>query len=132
MIPALVDPRSPATGSLPQELFGTVVEELAGTTTSGACRRIDNGELILARLDYAEQVQRVPSVNELCSATFVCSRKLWDAFDERHGVSPGRSFRNWGLSRAHDRLRASDPAATSVARVATDLGFTHTGRFASR
>ena len=132
VIPALVYPSSPAIRSLPQELFGTVVEELAGTTTSGACRRIDDGELILACLDYAEQVQRVPSVDELCSATFVCRRKLWDAFHERYGMSPGRFFRNWGLSRAHDRLRASDPAAPSVARVATDLGFTHTGRFASR
>ena len=132
VLPALVDPAVPEARPFEQELLFTVVEASSGAAAPKACRRIDNGALVIACLDYADRVQRVPSIEELCSATFVCRRKLWDAFHERYDMSAGRFFHSWGLARAHDRLSTSDPATTSVATVATDLGFYHTGRFASR
>ena len=87
---------------------------------------------MLACLDYAERAQRVPSIDELCAATFVCRRKLWDVFDERFGMAPARFFRAWGLAQARARLQTADPTTTTVLEVANDLGFHHAGRFASR
>lgn len=132
VIPAVLNPTVPSTGPLVQELLCTVVEALSGAAAGGACRRIDNGALVIACLDHAERMQRVPSIDELCGVTFVCRRKLWEAFDERYRMSPARFFRGWGLAQAYDRLKASDPSTTSVTAVATDLGFAHAGRFASR
>jgi AraC-like DNA-binding protein len=131
VIPAVVNPTARTTGSLERELLCTVVEALSGAGALGGCRRIDNGSLVIACLEYAERVQRVPSIDELCAMTFVCRRKLWEAFDERYRRSPGRFLRGWGLARAYDCLRAADPATTSVSAVAADLGFGHAGRFAS-
>ena len=131
MIPAVVNPTAHTIGPLEQELLCTVVEALSGEAAPGACRRIDNGALVIACLEYAEHTQRVPSIDELCAVTFVCRRKLWEAFDERYCMSPGRFLRSWGLARAYERLRAADPSTTSVSAVAADLGFGHAGRFAS-
>ena len=114
------------------ELLRTAVAALADSPHTGSCRRIDSGALVLACLDYAEQAQRVPSIDELCAATFVCRRKLWNAFDERYRISPARFLRMWGLAQARARLQGADPASTTVLQVANDLGFHHAGRFASR
>jgi AraC-like DNA-binding protein len=126
---------NPAPGLVPDqgpELLRTTIETLRTDGEVAFCRRIDSGALVLACLDYAERAQRVPSIDELCAATFVCRRKLWDAFDERYGIPPGRFFRTWGLAEARKRLQTTDPTTTTVVAVANDLGFHHAGRFASR
>jgi AraC-like DNA-binding protein len=115
-----------------RELLRTTVETLTEESTSTSCRRLDNGALVSACLAYAETVDRIPSMEELCAATFVCRRKLWDAFDERYGTSPARFLRTWGLAQARERLLEADPRATTVLDVANGLGFHHAGRFASR
>lgn len=114
------------------QLLRTTVQALVTSGNEPACRRIDNGLVVLACLDYAEKVQRVPSIDEMCAATFVCRRKLWDVFHERYGTSPARFLRSWGLAQARARLKAADPATTTVLDVANNLGFHHAGRFASR
>jgi AraC-like DNA-binding protein len=133
LVASLADPyRVLPNHDLGPELLRTSVEALADEGPSNPCRRLDNGALVMACLDYAEKVDRVPSVDELCAAAFVCRRKLWDAFNERYGTSPARFIRMWGLARARARLVTADPATTTVLQVANDLGFLHAGRFASR
>lgn len=132
VLASLADPTSGLITDKGPELLRTTIETLRTDGEVAFCRRIDSGALVLACVDYAERAQRVPSIDELCAATFVCRRKLWDVFDERYGIPPGRFFRMWGLAQAHARLRAADPATTTVLAVANDLGFHHAGRFASR
>ena len=114
------------------ELLRTTVHTLAHKGPASACRRVDSGLVVSACLDYAERAQRVPSIDELCAASYVCRRKLWEVFYERYGTSPARFFRSWGLAQARTRLLAADAASTTVLDIATNLGFGHHGRFSTR
>jgi transcriptional regulator GlxA family with amidase domain len=59
----------------------------------------------------------------------VGERALAKIFESRRGMSPMRYVTERRLAAAHSRLlRAS--AADEVTEIATDLGFTHLGRFA--
>ena len=132
VLASIADPASGLVHDQGPELLRTAIETLRTDGKVASCRRIDSGALVLACLDYAERAQRVPSIDELCAATFVCRRKLWDVFDERFGMAPARFFRAWGLAQARARLQTADPTTTTVLEVAHDLGFHHAGRFASR
>ena len=132
VLASIADPASGLVHDQGPELLRTTIETLRTDGKVASCRRIDSGALVLACLDYAERAQRVPSIDELCAATFVCRRKLWDVFDERFGMAPARFFRAWGLAQARARLQTADPTTTTVLEVANDLGFHHAGRFASR
>ncbi|MCU7723871.1 AraC family transcriptional regulator [Actinoplanes sp. KI2] len=57
-------------------------------------------------------------------------RALQRGFHDQLGVSPMGYLRQVRLARAHDELRAADPARTVIAAVAHRWGFTHVGRFA--
>jgi AraC family ethanolamine operon transcriptional activator len=81
-------------------------------------------------LDYAESIGRVPSISELCLVAHVSERRLRYAFNQEFDMSPAQFFRAWGLDMARRRLMAHHRSATTVSRVAANLGFEHLGRFA--
>ena len=94
-------------------------------------RRIDNHRIVRDSVQYSEAVGRNPSLTELSRATFVSERWLRDAFTSAVGIPPRRYFHHRTLNEARRRLVVEDAEQTTVSRVATDLGFSHLGRFAS-
>jgi AraC-like DNA-binding protein len=124
------DHASPRLGT---DVLCAMVEVLAGPSqTSGESRRAQrlSREVTGACLDYAETIERIPSVGELCLVAHVSQRRLRLAFAEEFGMSPTRFFRSWGLDRARRRFISHHRYPTTVSRVASDLGFGHFGRFA--
>jgi len=121
-------PRTRASDLLPS--LAHALDECRLRDRPGACRRINDADVVAACVEYAEVIDRVPSLAELCSASYVCERKLRNAFNAMFNTSPARYFRAWGLDRAHRRLRVGDVGEVTVTNVANDLGFAHAGRFA--
>lgn len=98
----------------------------------GQHRRIDSRRLTHLCIDYAESVRRIPSISELCLAAHVSERRLRKAFVDEFDQPPSHFFRAWALTAAHRRLFASERGSDNVTRVASDLGFSHLGRFAGQ
>jgi AraC family ethanolamine operon transcriptional activator len=98
----------------------------------GSAHRIDSRHVVHACLDYADLVQRIPSLGELCPAANVSERRLRDAFTDEFDLPPSRFFRAWALNAAHRRLLGSEPRGESVTDVAASLGLWHLGRFAEQ
>lgn len=92
--------------------------------------RMDSGRIVRRCVEYAEAVERRPSISELCLAAGVSERRLRKAFVSTFDTPPWLFFRHWALSKAHRRLTTGDSPAPSVTDVATELGFSHLGRFA--
>lgn len=70
------------------------------------------------------------TVAMLADACQVGVRALQTGFRKHVDTSPMGYLRDVRLRRAHEELRTSDPATTSVALVASRWGLTHLGRFA--
>ena len=96
----------------------------------GSARRINSRHVVHNCLDYANAVQRIPSISELCLAAHVSERRLRQAFTDEFDLPPSQYFRAWALNEAHDRLAHSPGDQTTVTNVACGLGFDHLGRFA--
>ncbi len=67
---------------------------------------------------------------EIAGRVGLSVRGLQHGFARHVGRSPTAQLRHVRLSRAHDELRAADPARETVAAVAGRWGFVHLGRFA--
>ena len=78
--------------------------------------------------EHAAQPLTVP---EIAAHAGVSVRSLQAAFGRALGLSPSAFLRQVRLTRAHDALRATDPASATVADVAASWGFVHAGRFAA-
>ncbi|TRW87785.1 helix-turn-helix domain-containing protein [Mycolicibacterium sp. 018/SC-01/001] len=78
----------------------------------------DSADLNIALADVAESIHVTP-------------RALQYMFRKHLDVTPMEYVRRTRLDRAHQDLRRSDPADTTVAAVAANWGFAHTGRFAA-
>lgn len=70
-------------------------------------------------------------VPELCALIGVSQRTLEVCCHESLGVGPKRYLVLRRLTQAWKALRAADPAATTVTRIAADCGFWHFGRFSA-
>jgi AraC-like DNA-binding protein len=111
----------------------------AGWLLGHAVRRSANvrrGADPLALVRKAEDAMRLPSGSELglvdlCIAAGVGHSQLSAAFATVHGVSPIRYLRQWRLTLARERLLAIDAPTSQIKAIALDLGFMHSGRFAS-
>jgi AraC-like DNA-binding protein len=68
-------------------------------------------------------------LTELCSAAGVSERTLRACCQEHLGMSPTRYLWLRRMHLARRALRISDPAATSVTKIATSYGFWELGRF---
>lgn len=69
-------------------------------------------------------------ISEICTEFAVSRRSLHRAFDEVLGMGPVTFLRHKRLCGIHSILRDSDPAQTTVARIAIQHGFIELGRFA--
>jgi AraC-like DNA-binding protein len=96
----------------------------------GSGKGIDRRHVVHVCIDHAERIGRLPSVSELCLTAHVSERTLREAFADEYDVSPTQFFRSWALTKAHALL--AHEGARTVTDVATELGFGHLGRFASR
>ena len=72
-----------------------------------------------------------PTIADLCEVAQVSERTLEYAFQERYEMTPNTYLRFYRLNGVHKSLRATDPASTTVTKVATDWGFWHFGHFTS-
>jgi AraC-like DNA-binding protein len=95
------------------------------TDSSRRARAVD------AALAKADSCRGQTTAFELSIAADVSQRTLEHAFRERFGITPGAYLRIKRLNGAHRDLIESNPAATSVSRIASDWGFRHLGRFSS-
>ncbi|MFF2525081.1 helix-turn-helix transcriptional regulator [Streptomyces liangshanensis] len=104
----------------------TYSEEL--TIPAGAARPA----AVRTAVDLIEADPRAPlTVSLLASACDVSVRTLQNGFRRHLGMPPMAYVREVRLRRAHEELRAADPATESVAAVARRWGFGHLGRFAA-
>lgn len=69
------------------------------------------------------------SVGDIAEAAGLSARGLQETFQRNLGRTPMAYLREVRLRRVQEDLLRSDPAATSVAVVASRWGFTHMGRF---
>lgn len=69
------------------------------------------------------------TVADLAEAVGVSVRSLQHGFRRDLNTSPTHYLRERRMAKAHELLRASSTATTSVTEVATSLGFLHLGRF---
>lgn len=91
---------------------------------------IDSRHVVHACIDYAESIQRIPSISELCLASHVSERRMREAFTEEYDLPPSQFFRLWALTEAHRRLTGGTGCRDTVTDIAVALGFDHLGRFA--
>jgi AraC family ethanolamine operon transcriptional activator len=125
-------PGSSAPGLPRPDLVETVAVMLAANPVDErrTSRKLDDRLIVQACLGYAERVDRIPAIAELCEASHVSERRLNSAFVETHGVPPYQFFITWALDRARRRLIASSADQVTVAWIAMGAGFRHLGRFA--
>jgi transcriptional regulator GlxA family with amidase domain len=72
------------------------------------------------------------SVHDVAAAVGVSVRALQAGFRRTADTSPTAYLRDVRLRRIHAALRAADPSASSVTRVASDWQMFHAGRFAAQ
>lgn len=70
------------------------------------------------------------STADIAEAVGLSARTLQEGFQTHVDMTPMAYLRRVRLHRIREQLRVSDPATTSVTRVALDWGMTHLGRFA--
>jgi AraC-like DNA-binding protein len=88
--------------------------------------------LVRAATDLIEASPHLPwTTAALAAQCHVGVRTLQKGFQHHLGVSPTAYVRGVRLRRAHEDLRAGDPASTSVTAIAHRWGFTHLSRFAA-
>ena len=92
--------------------------------------KVNSWEVVTRCIEYAEAAQRVPAIHELCLVGQVGESRLRHAFREVYDISPVRFFRDWALTKAHQRLQLAESGEQSVTEIASDIGLTHLGRFA--
>ena len=96
----------------------------------GAGARIDSRQLVHVCIEYAETIERVPTIQEMCLVAHVSERRLRDAFKDVFRVPPLKYFKLRSLTRARHDLAGAADAGRTVSGIASDLGFNNFGRFA--
>jgi AraC-like DNA-binding protein len=96
----------------------------------GTGARIDSRHIVHVCIEYAEAIERVPTLTEMCLVAHVSERRLRDAFTNLFGMPPIRYFRFRSLAHARRILTDAEPAGQTVSGIASNLGFLNFGRFA--
>jgi AraC-like DNA-binding protein len=97
---------------------------------AGAGAKIDSRRVVHVCVEYAEAIEREPTISELCLKAHVSERRLRDAFVDAFGIPPTRYFRYRSLARARRTLTGTATPGSTVGAIASDLGFRNFGRFA--
>lgn len=124
------EPPSHATADAVMSAVTLALSEQGRQQRIGAARRLDSRHVVLACIDYAASVQRIPSISELCLVAHVSERTLREAFCREYDLPPTQYFRAWALDQAHRHLLHHEDNGQTVTEVATGLGFDHLSRFA--
>ena len=113
--------------SIVDAVTGTIVHSLPPDTR----RALPSAMQLVGKVDdYLEAAGLRPvHVSEICAQLNVSRRSLHRAFFEVLGLGPITYLRHKRLCAIHSVLRESNPAATTVARVAIQHGFLELGRF---
>ncbi len=93
--------------------------------------RPPSGPVAQARDLLEDQPEEPWTTSSLAVRVHLSVRSLQEGFARDLGVPPMKFLQQVRLRRARDLLRASSPAGTTVATVASHLGFSHLGRFAA-
>lgn len=114
--------------SITDAMMATVLHSLPSenarphTSAIGLVRNVEN---------YIDTAGARPvHISEICAELAVSRRSLHRAFDDVLGMGPVTFLRHKRLCDIHSILRESDPAQTTVAKVAIQHGFIELGRFA--
>jgi len=121
----------PETGRL--DALHAAVAALSAETAiheAGAGAKIDSRHIAHVCIEYAEAIERVPTIPEMCLAAHVSERRLRHAFNDVFGVPPVRYFNLRSLTEARHELRGAEYPERTVSGIASDLGFHNFGRFA--
>ena len=100
-------------------------EELVAPAAAGPPRAIRR---VLEAI--SDEPERGFTVGEMAAIAGMSVRSLQSGFRRHVGDAPMAYLQQMRLTRVHETLRHSDPAAVTVAEVAHRWGFTHLGRFA--
>ena len=100
------------------------------THVVGVGAKIDSRSIVHGCIEYADAIERVPTISEMCLVTHVSERRLRDAFTDLFGVPPIRYFRFRSLADARHILTDAGPPGRTVSGIASNLGFQNFGRFA--
>jgi AraC-like DNA-binding protein len=104
-----------------------------GPTTARPANRRDSGRVVALAIEYAEQTGSwLPTLGELCRASFASESTLRAAFVEVMGIPPTTYFHLRVLRELRRLLVVADPRADTVTVLATSLGLTQLGRMAGR
>ncbi|WP_415407947.1 helix-turn-helix domain-containing protein [Sulfurovum sp. CS9] len=86
-------------------------------------------------LDIRDQVyhhmDRKINIESLSKQHHISERTLQNSFKSLFGFTPNYFLRQLKLNLVHNELKKSDPAQSTVSRIAQKWGFTHMGRFSS-
>ncbi|MFG1697622.1 helix-turn-helix transcriptional regulator [Nonomuraea sp. NPDC049309] len=120
-----------------QLLAATVLSALPSNAAlpgdeAAADRRDAHTQTLRRAVAFIDEHADAPlGIAEIAAAARVTPRALQYAFRRHLNTTPLGYLRRVRLARAHDELRAGDPATLTVAAVAARWGFFHPGRFAS-
>lgn len=103
---------------------------LSGSSKYKGLRRSAVDVVAEARQLTLANSNSVPSLSEICAVTRVGQTRLFECFQEVHGLAPYKCLMSFRLSAAHERLTDKDNPPHSVKQVALDAGFQKAGRFA--
>ncbi|GAA3263014.1 helix-turn-helix transcriptional regulator [Nonomuraea helvata] len=103
----------------------------AGTEATAMDRHDAHPQMLRRALAFIDEHADMPmGIAEIATAARVSARALQYAFRRHLNTTPLGHLRQVRLARAHDELKISDPAATTVAAIGARWGFFHPGRFA--
>jgi AraC-like DNA-binding protein len=133
-----------------------IAEPLAHRKEHELCEKLEKGiprqlyELAASKAGYRQQRDRLRdraleraveviieaireplTVNDICREVGVSHRTLEYAFQACFDLSPKAYIRTVRLNCVRKELRLSDPASTSITKVAVRWGFRHMGQFAA-
>ncbi len=94
-------------------------------------RRPSSTSITRARALLEERPSEPWSTSSLAARVHLSVRSLQEGFARDYGMPPMAYLQMVRLRRARDLLREGSPNETTVAKVASDLGLSHLGRFAA-
>jgi AraC-like DNA-binding protein len=96
----------------------------------GAGARIDSRHIVHMCIEYADAIERIPTISEMCLVAHVSERRLRHAFTNTFDVPPLRYFKYRSLAHARRVLVNREESSCTVSEVASDVGIHNFGRFA--
>jgi AraC family ethanolamine operon transcriptional activator len=115
------------------DMFHAAVAALSVERSARGTRwrsKIESRDVVHVCIEYADAIERTPTISEMCLVAHVSERRLRTAFTDILGVPPLRYFRYRALTNARRGLLNDGTPGHNVGTVASDQGFHNFGRFA--